>query len=197
MLLTWLPRFTCARGLAARAQGSARGLVQAINADLIKQLRQRTGAPINKCKQALEAEKGDLDGATSWLRKSGIATAQKKAGRGAHEGVVGALASDSRTRLALIELNSETDFVARNDVFQQLSRSVASAALQMETAGTAPVTELDGPSLLAQQIVHDGQAQTVEEVIVSGITALGTRAAAPSRLPPFLSRPGAHAHQSQ
>ncbi|KAJ1631746.1 elongation factor Ts [Pavlovales sp. CCMP2436] len=149
----------------------ARSFSQSVSAEMVKQLRQRTGAPIIKCKQALEAEGGDLDAATSWLRKSGIATAAKKAGRGANEGVVGIAAAPTRDRVAVLELNSETDFVARNDVFQKLSRAIAMAALDAPVPSAGTITELPVSTLLAQRLGVDGL--TAEEAIVTGVTTLG------------------------
>lgn len=170
-----LPR---ARFAPAAAQPvGARAFAQSVSAALVKQLRQRTGAPINKCKQALEAESGDLEAAATWLRKSGIATAQKKASRGANDGVVGVHAAPSLDRVALIELNSETDFVARNESFQSLARAVAAAVLDVPSAAEAAVAELPLSAVLAAQVEYEGRSQSVEEAIVSGVAALGTRAA--------------------
>lgn len=157
------------------AHANARGFAL-VSAETVKQLRQRTGAPINKCKQALEAEGGDLEAATSWLRKSGIATAQKKAGRGANDGIVGVFASPTSDRVALIELNSETDFVARNEVFHTLAQTIAAAALRVPAAQAATISvELGVSSVLSQPMELEGRTQTVEESLVSGVTALGAR----------------------
>ena len=95
--------------LLARASCLARPMATSPKTALIKELRARTSAPMKKCVDALAAAEGDLDAAVDWLRKSGVATAHKKAGRGANEGAV-VVASDE-TGCVIVELNSETDFV--------------------------------------------------------------------------------------
>ncbi|CUA95493.1 translation elongation factor Ts [Pannonibacter indicus] len=101
-----------------------------ITAGMVKDLREKTGAGMMDCKAALTETNGDMEAAIDWLRAKGLAKAAKKAGRVAAEGLVG-VASKGKTA-AVIELNSETDFVARNDGFQALVRDVAAVAL---TAG--------------------------------------------------------------
>ncbi|QQR68295.1 MAG: elongation factor Ts [Alphaproteobacteria bacterium] len=98
-----------------------------ISATLVKTLRDRTGAGMMDCKKALIETSGDLEAAIDWLRKKGLSAAAKKAGRVAAEGLV-ALAASGKVG-AVIELNAETDFVARNDQFQALARQAAQAAL--------------------------------------------------------------------
>lgn len=98
-----------------------------ITAALVKELRDKTGAGMMDCKKALTETQGDVEGAVDWLRKKGLAAAAKKAGRVAAEGLVGVVAEG--TRGAVVEINAETDFVARNDMFQDLVRASAAAAL--------------------------------------------------------------------
>jgi elongation factor Ts len=98
-----------------------------ITAALVKELREKTGAGMMDCKKALGETQGDLEGAFDWLRKKGLAAAAKKAGRVAAEGLIG-LAVEG-TRGALVEVNAETDFVARNEQFQGFVRQVARQAL--------------------------------------------------------------------
>jgi elongation factor Ts len=98
-----------------------------ITADLIKRLREGTGAGMMDCKKALSETKGDFEGAVDWLRKKGLAAAQKKASRVAAEGLVAAVVEGNRG--AIIEVNSETDFVARNDKFQTFVGAVARLAV--------------------------------------------------------------------
>jgi elongation factor Ts len=98
-----------------------------ITASLVKELREKTGAGMMDCKRALGETAGDIEGAVDWLRKKGLAAAAKKAGRIAAEGLVG-VATSGRAG-ALVEVNSETDFVARNDAFQNFVRQVAERAL--------------------------------------------------------------------
>ena len=100
-----------------------------ITAALVKTLRDKTGAGMMDCKKALTETGGDVEGAVDWLRKKGLAAAAKKAGRVAAEGLVGAVTD--RTRGALVEVNAETDFVARNETFQGFVRTVAGLAMEM------------------------------------------------------------------
>ncbi|WP_343716455.1 translation elongation factor Ts [Inquilinus sp.] len=99
-----------------------------ITAALVKELREKTGAGMMDCKKALNEAGGDLEAAVDWLRKKGLAAAAKKAGRVAAEGLVGAAVEGNRG--ALVEVNSETDFVSRNDKFQGLVSTLAGLALQ-------------------------------------------------------------------
>ncbi|HEU0071629.1 MAG TPA: translation elongation factor Ts [Alphaproteobacteria bacterium] len=98
-----------------------------ITAALVKELREKTGAGMMDCKKALNATSGELEPAVDWLRKQGLAAASKKAGRVAAEGLVGALTTGKDG--VLVEVNSETDFVARNETFQDFVVKVAEVAL--------------------------------------------------------------------
>jgi elongation factor Ts len=101
-----------------------------VTAALVKHLREKTGAGMMDCKKALSENGGDMDAAVDWLRTKGLAAAAKKAGRIASEGLIGvALSEDGRTG-ALIEVNAETDFVARNDTFQAFVDQCARLALE-------------------------------------------------------------------
>ncbi|MBN8543048.1 MAG: elongation factor Ts [Alphaproteobacteria bacterium] len=102
-----------------------------MSAQLVKELRERSGAGMMDCKKALDENKGDVEAAIDWLRKKGLASAAKKAGRIASEGLIAA--ASAGTSAALIELNSETDFVARNDQFQALAEEVAKLALNADS----------------------------------------------------------------
>ena len=99
----------------------------------IKALRDKTGAGVMDCKRALEASGGDLDAAIAYLREQGLATARDKASREAREGVISAYIHHGSRLGVLLELNCETDFVARTDDFQQLARELA-----MQVAGLSP-----------------------------------------------------------
>jgi elongation factor Ts len=105
-----------------------------IKPDDIKRLREQTGAGIMDCKRALEESGGDLDQAVLWLREKGLSTAAKKAGRVAREGIVTSYIHHGSRLGVLLELNCETDFVARTDDFQQLAREIA-----MQIAGMTPL----------------------------------------------------------
>jgi elongation factor Ts len=98
-----------------------------VTAATVKELRERTGAGMMDCKKALAEANGDMEAAVDWLRAKGLAAAAKKAGRTAAEGLVGVAVEG--TRGAAVEVNSETDFVARNDQFQDFVRNVAKLAL--------------------------------------------------------------------
>jgi elongation factor Ts len=98
-----------------------------ITATMVKDLRDKTGAGMMDCKAALNETEGDMEAAIDWLRAKGLAKAAKKAGRVAAEGLIG-LAADAK-QAALVEVNSETDFVARNDTFQTMASGIAQAAL--------------------------------------------------------------------
>ncbi len=114
-----------------------------ISAAQVKQLREMTGAGMMDCKTALSETGGDLEAAVDWLRKKGISKADKKSGRTAAEGLIG-VASDGASAV-MVEVNSETDFVARNDAFQQLVRNIADVALGtdggVEAVNAAPYPE--------------------------------------------------------
>ena len=100
----------------------------AITATMVKDLREKTGAGMMDCKAALNETAGDMEAAVDWLRTKGLAKAAKKAGRIAAEGLIG-LAAEVKTA-TLVEVNSETDFVARNGKFQEMVRTIAADALK-------------------------------------------------------------------
>ncbi len=129
-----------------------------ITASMVKELRDKTGAGMMDCKTALKENDGDIEASIDWLRKKGIAKADKKSGRTAAEGLIGV--ASTGTKSAVVELNSETDFVARNDGFQELVRGVANAAL-----GT------DG-SLDALNAANLGD-KTVADAITEAIATIG------------------------
>lgn len=101
----------------------------AISAGMVKDLREKTGAGMMDCKAALDANNGDIEAAVDWLRKKGLAKAAKKSGRVAAEGLIGLKVNGNKG--VVVEVNSETDFVARNDAFQDLVRSVADVTLKV------------------------------------------------------------------
>ena len=130
----------------------------AITASMVKELREKTGAGMMDCKNALHETNGDIEAAVDFLRKNGIAKADKKAGRTAAEGLVGVAASG--TKAAVVEVNAETDFVARNDNFQTLVKGIASTALL--TDGT--VDAISGGDL---------GGKTVAEAVTAAIATIG------------------------
>jgi elongation factor Ts len=100
-----------------------------ITASMVKELREKTGAGMMDCKTALNETDGDMEAAVDWLRKKGLAKAAKKAGRLAAEGLIGIALAGPKG--AVVEVNSETDFVARNDLFQGLVKTIARVALDV------------------------------------------------------------------
>ncbi|MER2249315.1 translation elongation factor Ts [Methylorubrum podarium] len=131
-----------------------------ITAALVKELREKTGAGMMDCKGALNETDGDLEAAVDWLRKKGLAKAAKKAGRVAAEGLVAA--ESAGRHAAIVEVNSETDFVARNDSFQAFAREAAKLALN--TDGT-----LEG----LQAATFPGSSETVQEKLSNLIATIG------------------------
>ncbi|MHC5306937.1 translation elongation factor Ts [Bartonella sp. LJL80] len=131
-----------------------------ITAAQVKELRELSGAGMMDCKAALAETNGDMEAAVDWLRKKGIAKADKKAGRTAAEGLIGVASKGPKA--VLVEVNSETDFVARNDAFQDIVRNVATAAL--DTDGS-----LDAVSVS----VYPGSAKNVAETIKDAIGTIG------------------------
>ncbi len=125
-----------------------------ITAALVKELRERTGAGIMDCKHALSETDGDVEAAADWLRTKGLSAAAKKAGRVAAEGLV-AVAVEG-TSGAVIEVNSETDFVARNDSFQELAQNVAAIALANDGDydRTSAAAYPDGGRTVSEQVTH-------------------------------------------
>ena len=107
----------------------------------ISELRARTGAGIGDCKKALEEAGGDLSKAAEILRAKGIAKAEKRAGRAASQGLIGIEVRDGGASAAMVELNSETDFVARNDEFKALLRGLVADAAKHAPLGVAELTE--------------------------------------------------------
>ena len=99
-----------------------------ITAAMVKDLRETTGAGMMDCKQALTENGGDMQAAIDWLRKKGLSKAAKKAGRVAAEGLIGAVTAGNKG--VVVEVNSETDFVARNEQFQGLVKMIAQVALK-------------------------------------------------------------------
>jgi elongation factor Ts len=149
-----------------------------ITADLIKRLRETTGAGMMDCKKALSETKGEFDDAVDWLRKKGLAAAQKKAGRVAAEGLVAALVDGVRG--AVVEVNSETDFVARNDRFQGFVAGVAKLAVQSKdlqdlSAKTMPGEKKSVADKLTDLVATIGENMTLRRMatlsVASGVVA--------------------------
>jgi len=139
----------------------------------VSELRARTGAGVMDCKKALEEAKGDVNLAAEILRKKGIAKADKRAGRSASQGVVVSYIHHNGQVGVLLELNSETDFVARTEAFQQLARDLA---LHVASADPIGVTAEDIPAdliererrIAEEQVAAEGKPENIRAKIVEG-----------------------------
>lgn len=138
-------------------------IIMAITASTVKELREMTGAGMMDCKKALNETNGNMDEAVEFLRKNGQAKADKKAGRIAAEGIVKAIVKDDKVA-AIVEVNSETDFVAKNADFQTYVEEVANQALNTNA------TDID--AFLAEAWVSDN-SKTVKEVLTEKISVIG------------------------
>ena len=136
----------------------------AITAAMVKELREMTGAGMMDCKKALTNTDGDMDAAVEYLRENGLAKAAKKAGRIAAEGLVAVALSDDAKEAAIVEVNSETDFVAKNDTFQAYVAEVADQALTTQDAA------LD--CFLAEESKAEA-GKTVKEALDGKIAVIG------------------------
>ncbi|MEX0589845.1 MAG: translation elongation factor Ts [Xanthobacteraceae bacterium] len=149
-----------------------------ITASLVKELRELTGAGMMDCKAALTETKGDLQAAVDWLRKKGLSKAAKKAGRVAAEGLVGLIVSGKKG--VLVEVNSETDFVARNDLFQGLVKMIAQVAADVGTdLDKINAAKIGGNSVadaIATTIAKIGENMTLRRagVLTVGEGAIGS-----------------------
>lgn len=135
----------------------------AITASMVKELREMTGAGMMDCKKALNETSGDMDAAIEYLRKNGQAKAEKKAGRIAAEGIVMAEVRDDKTA-AIVEVNSETDFVAKNAEFQGFVKAVVNQALATDSA------DLD--AFMAEAWNEDA-SKTVKDALTEKISVIG------------------------
>ena len=150
-----------------------------VTADDVKRLRAETGAGVMDSKRALEEADGDFEGARKLLRERGVAAAAKRSDRSTGQGIVEAYIHGDGRIGALVEVNCETDFVARTDTFRQLARDVAMQVCAMNPLG---VTEEDVPedapgdraqhALLAQPFIKDG-SQTIGELVQNAIAQTG------------------------
>ncbi|RFM25546.1 MAG: elongation factor Ts [Candidatus Thermochlorobacter aerophilum] len=113
-----------------------------ISAKLVKDLRDKTGAGMADCKKALEATGGDMDAAIKWLRERGAAAAAKRADREAKEGIIAVAQAEDKSAAAMVEVNCETDFVARNEEFVAFANEVATLALKHRTKNLKDLLEL-------------------------------------------------------
>ncbi|HLB22547.1 MAG TPA: translation elongation factor Ts [Dehalococcoidia bacterium] len=151
-----------------------------ISADDVKRLRELTGAGVMDCKRALEATDGDVDKAVKWLREQGVAGADKKAGRETSQGIIDSYIHAGGRIGVLVEVNCETDFVARTDAFKALVHDIA-----MQIAGiptTLAITEDQLPAdaegsaeetVLMKQAFIKNSSKTIEDLVKETIAATG------------------------
>ena len=135
-----------------------------ISAVMVKELRERTGAGMMDCKRALQETSGDIEAAIDVMRKSGVAKAAKKAGRIAAEGTIVAKTAENRGQAVLLEVNCETDFVAKDENFQDFSQRLAAAVLEYSPASIETVKDLR---------LGNGDSGSVEETRQQLVAKLG------------------------
>ncbi|MGJ3521547.1 translation elongation factor Ts [Nitratidesulfovibrio sp. D1] len=145
----------------------------AITAQMVKELREKTGAGMMDCKKALEENGGSLEKAVDWLRQKGLSKAAKKAGRATSEGVIGSYIHSNGKIAVIVEVKCETDFVARNEKFQEFAKNVA-----MQIAATNPAAvdaESVAPAIIErerevyrQKAREEGKPENIIEKIVEG-----------------------------
>lgn len=131
-----------------------------ITAALVAQLREKSGAPMMDCKKALEANDGNVEASVDWLRKKGLSAAAKKAGRVAADGLIGVSVQGNVG--ALVEVNAETDFVARNDQFQKFAKTVA----ELGVAAKGDLTALEAAAF-------PGEGRSVKEQLIHLVATIG------------------------
>jgi Translation elongation factor Ts len=140
-----------------------------ISAELVKQLREMTGAGMLECKKALEEAQGDIEKAKEILRIRGLAKAEKKAGRETKEGIVQTYVSEDRKVGVILELNCETDFVAKNEQFVELSLNLAKHIVSLKENAD----KSGGFEDIAQQPYYADNSQKVEDLVKSAIARIG------------------------
>jgi elongation factor Ts len=140
-----------------------------ISAELVKQLREMTGAGMLECKKALEEAQGDIEKAKEILRIRGLAKAEKKAGRETKEGIVQTYVSEDRKVGVILELNCETDFVAKNEQFVELSLNLAKHIASLKENANKSGSFED----IAQQPYYTDNSQKVEDLVKSAIARIG------------------------
>ena len=165
-----------------------------VTAALVKQLRDKTGAGMMDCKKALADTEGDLQAAVDWLRKKGLSQAAKKAGRATAEGLIGLAVSGARG--AMVEVNAETDFVARNETFQAFVRKVTQVALETDgtleglKAATYPDTGRNVADELTQLIGTIGENMKLGRVAVQSVPQGAVAGYVHNQLAPGLGKLG-------
>ncbi|WFR96702.1 translation elongation factor Ts [Rhizobium tumorigenes] len=146
-----------------------------ITAALVKELREKSGAGMMDCKKALTETAGDMEAAIDWLRAKGISKADKKSGRTAAEGLIGV--ASAGTSAVVVEVNSETDFVARNDAFQAIVRNIAKVALTTDgsvdavAAATYPDSEKSVADTIKDAVGTIGENMNLRRTVLLSVTS--------------------------
>ena len=167
-----------------------------ISAKLVKELREKTGAGMMDCKQALSASGGDMTKAIEFLRKKGLATAQKRAGRATSEGTIATYIHMGGKLGVMVEVNCETDFVAKNQAFQECAKNIAmhiaaSNPIGVRPEDISPETIAKEKEIYAAQARETGKPEKVIEKIVEGKLKKVLRRQLPAE-PGLRSQPGHH-----
>jgi elongation factor Ts len=145
-----------------------------ISAQLVKELREKTGAGMMDCKKALQENNGDINASIEWLRKKGIASAEKKGGRVAAEGLVGSYIHTGGRIGVLVEVNCETDFVARGEKFQELVRNIAMQVAACPNVEFVKVADIPQEVIEKEKSIEMGRddlgnkPDNIKEKIVAG-----------------------------
>ncbi len=145
-----------------------------ITAKLVKDLRDKTGAGMMDCKKALNETNGNLDKAIEWLRKKGIASAEKKSGRVAAEGAIGSYIHTGSRVGVLLELNCETDFVARGEIFQSLLKDISMQVAACPNVEYVSVNDIPQDVVEKEKLIEMGRddlankPEQIKEKIVEG-----------------------------
>jgi elongation factor Ts len=143
-----------------------------ISASMVKELREKSGAAMMDCKKALVESSGDFEKAFEWLRQKGVATAGKKASRSASEGlVVGNATPDNKTAV-LLELNCETDFVARNEQFTALAKELGEHALKTKSKDAESFLNQKYSNGTIKERITEAVAKTGENIVVRRLTLI-------------------------
>jgi len=140
-----------------------------ITASMVKELREKSGAAMMDCKKALVETSGDFEKAFEWLRQKGAATASKKASRATSEGVVVGRVSADGKKACLVEINCETDFVARNEGFVAIANKLADVALESKAKTPEELLQAKSEGKAVQELVTEGIAKTGENMVIKRV----------------------------
>ena len=146
-----------------------------INMDIIKELRERTGVGIMECKKALQETDGDMDKAIRILKEKGAAVAAKKSERTVKEGSIGFCINDEKNKIACIELQCETDFVAKNELFINLAKSISSVAMELDDVSVDALLNAKGPNGdTIQGMINEGIQKWGEKTVLAEAKVMKT-----------------------